>query len=296
MTSDPRVRRPDARRQPESILADDLRVDTRPQTDDDARLQRMVGGAMAATFGVGALWLALRSIATSKIVLVAVATTTVSVATAWVVARPSTPAAIVERSSASSDDAPTQESREPTPASREPTAIEEPTRPAVIAPSPHRDVAAPIEAAPTPAAPPRPRARAEGTRAPSGAPAVPELRGADALLEDAAKARKDGRTEDALATYRELGRRFAGTREDAVGCVALARLLLGRDAADALAVFDRCLADHPRGELVEAALVGRAQALAKLGRDADERAAWAELLRRFPSTLHAEHAKSRIGE
>lgn len=280
MTADPR-----ARRSPESILTDDVRVDTRVQPHDEQRIARIVGGAMAATTGLAALWLVLRSIVSSKIVMVAVATASVTAATAWVIARPSTTvvtkAPRIEAPANVEDAAPTTVMH--------PTAwVETVASPPVGDTTPAPDTTlVPDTTAPADRTKVRPRDRAV-------ADPPPALLDGDALLEQAALARKDGRIDEAIALYRELGRRLPGTREDGVGCVALARLLQPRDAKQALAVFDRCLADHPRGDLVEPALVGRAEALAKLGRTDDERAAWTELLRRFPSTLHAERAKARL--
>jgi hypothetical protein len=274
MTADPR-----ARRSPESILADDLRIETRARTDDAARIDRMVGGAMATTAGLGALWLVVKKVVSSKIVVVAVATATVTAATAWTISRPTASAVVVD----------TETAPRAAPQARAEAAVPAPAAiPPAVASDPAQAQAEAIATKPTLAEPTKPRPREVASPA--------EVQDADALLEAAARARKDGRTDDAIALYRELGRRFAGTREDGVGCVALGRLLLPRDATAALAVFDRCLTDHPRGDLVETALVGRAEALEKLGRTADERAAWSELLRRFPSTLHAERAEARLTE
>lgn len=272
MTADPR-----ARRSPESILADDLRIDTRARADDAARIDRIVGGAMATTAGLGALWLVVKKVVSSKIVVVAVATATVTAAAAWTISRPTASAVLVD----------TETTPRASSQARAEAAV--PAQlPAAIPPAVASDRPEAIATTPTLAEATKPRAREVAS--------PPEVQDADALLEAAARARKDGRTDDAIALYRELGTRFAGTREDGVGCVALGRLLQPRSATAALAVFDRCLADHPRGELVESALVGRAEALGELGRTADERAAWSELLRRLPSTLHAERAERRLGE
>jgi TolA-binding protein len=64
-----------------------------------------------------------------------------------------------------------------------------------------------------------------------------------------------------------------------------------RDVVGAEKIFARCVAAHPDGALLETALVGRADALEALGRGAEARRVWAELLRRFPDSLHAERAR-----
>jgi TolA-binding protein len=58
--------------------------------------------------------------------------------------------------------------------------------------------------------------------------------------------------------------------------------------------FDAYLDDKPSGTLAEEALVGRAQALAKLGRAQAEARAWQRLIERFPGSAHAPAARRRI--
>ena len=71
----------------------------------------------------------------------------------------------------------------------------------------------------------------------------------------------------------------------------MGRLLLAQNAPQAaLAHFSRY-----RGPLAEEALLGRAQALAALGRSDEERSAWRELLDRFPKSVYAARARSRLG-
>jgi hypothetical protein len=65
------------------------------------------------------------------------------------------------------------------------------------------------------------------------------------------------------------------------------------DAGRALSAFDGYLATGA-GSLREEAMVGRARALERLGRSAEEHAAWAALLERFPQTIHAERARGRL--
>lgn len=273
---------PTRRRPLESQLHDDLVADTRAQPGDDRRVARMVGGALATGGGIAALWLALRSIATTKVVVIALGTAAVTSATAWMVSR--------------SDHAPIAATAARTPMDAPVGGDATPDDPRV-APDP-----ATLEAIVEPASPPPPASidttaptRPGGPRpTPATAPAAP-ANGDDAatLLEQAARARRDGRSADAIAIYRAILRRFPGSREDAVACVALGRALLPGDAEAALDTFDGCLRDHPRGQLAEPALVGRAEALGALGRSSDEIAAWNELLRRFPDSLHADRARAR---
>jgi predicted methyltransferase len=67
------------------------------------------------------------------------------------------------------------------------------------------------------------------------------------------------------------------------------------DPRAALDGFNRYLS---RGEtaLGEEALVGRALSSRKLGARENELAAWQEVLRRFPSSIHAELARSRLAD
>ena len=78
---------PMRRRSIESQLHDDLVVDTCEQPGDEHRLARAVGGALATGGGLAALWLALRSITASKVVVIAIGTAAATSATAWVIAR-----------------------------------------------------------------------------------------------------------------------------------------------------------------------------------------------------------------
>ncbi|MFO0631838.1 MAG: tetratricopeptide repeat protein [Nannocystaceae bacterium] len=256
----------------EGRLHRDLRVDAASQPGDDARLQRMVTGAVAGTVGLGALWLALRSSAGLKLgaVVVATATATASAAT-WLATRPTAEhAQVVTRADEPAAAGPAGTAAD--------VAIATPpaTLPPVVAPAP-----AP---APTTTAAVAPRA---ATRAePSSAE----------LLTAANAARADRELERAASLYRALQQRWPDSREAAVGCVALGRLQLDRDdAAAAAETFARCVTQHPRGAVVEQAWVGRAEALDALGHDASAREAWSELLRRFPDSLFAARARKRLG-
>ena len=78
----------------------------------------------------------------------------------------------------------------------------------------------------------------------------------------------------------------------------LGRLLLdrGEDPSQALALFTRYLDASPNGTLAEEARLGRALSLQRLGRPAEERQAWQQLLSAHPNSIHAERAKKRLDE
>ena len=151
---------------------------------------------------------------------------------------------------------------------------------ATLAPS------APLPTAPTAMA----NAQARTTEAPT----------AERLFAEANARRKAGDTAGARRLYTELGRRYPGSREAQVSSASLGRLLLERsdDAAGALEQFDRLLArpaaSMAQPALAEEALFGRATALMRLGRAKDEKAAWGELLARFPGSVYAERAHERL--
>jgi TolA-binding protein len=107
--------------------------------------------------------------------------------------------------------------------------------------------------------------------------------------------RRDEVNEAALA-YRELQRSFPGSAEDLLSRVVLGRLLLDRlgDGAAAFVQFESYLNAAPQGSLREEALVGRAVALGRLGRVAEERKAWNALLETFPRSTSAARARARI--
>jgi outer membrane protein assembly factor BamD (BamD/ComL family) len=97
----------------------------------------------------------------------------------------------------------------------------------------------------------------------------------------------------ASALLDELERRFPGSPEARVALVSLGKLqMLSGAPAAALERFSSYL--QSGGPLEEEALVGRAQALAKLGRSSEERATWQALLVRFPGSVYAAQARERL--
>ncbi len=126
------------------------------------------------------------------------------------------------------------------------------------------------------------------------AEATPPPASASTLFSEAGDARKRGAYDDAIRLYGDLAQRFPQSQEALNAHAILARLLLDRgDAAGALVHFDAYLQSGARS-LREEAMVGRALALARLGRATDEAAAWNALLEAFPQSVHAERARARI--
>ncbi|MBN1774596.1 MAG: tetratricopeptide repeat protein [Deltaproteobacteria bacterium] len=158
--------------------------------------------------------------------------------------------------------------------------------------------APPDEPAPPAVAPAAPEPQRRVRPAASADPAAPPPPGAAELLAAATAARRRADWPGALELFRELRRRFTGTREELVARVTEGRLLLEQlgDPSGALALFDSYLAAGHGGTLAEEALVGRALALGRLGRADDERATWRTLLREFPTSAHAERARARLEE
>ncbi len=182
-------------------------------------------------------------------------------------------------------------------------------RPAASAPAPYL---APLNAeeekdleprpAPTPVVVPAPatirhhHARPSRPHVVAMAPAAPTVTAGD-LFADANRARRSGDYSAAMAEYRKLSAQFPGSREEITGRMIVGELMLARhNPGEALKQFDSYLAASPTGTLAEEARVGRATALGALSRDGDERAAWQELLRKHPASVHAQRAKDRLNE
>ncbi len=158
---------------------------------------------------------------------------------------------------------------------------------------------------------PRPAGRPEVAEAPTEPEPATELAGvgrveaaplppagvpgpAARLFDGAAAARTAGDYDRALQLYRDLQDRFPKSDEARASRAIVGRLLLDTGEAEAaLADYDEYLADGG-APLTEEAMVGRAQAYRRLGRQAAERDAWAALLLEFPGSHHANHARARL--
>jgi tetratricopeptide (TPR) repeat protein len=139
----------------------------------------------------------------------------------------------------------------------------------------------------------KPKTEARKEAPPEEATPAPTAPNAAALFASANEARRTGRTREALRMYRELERRYPDSPEAKLSHAIVGRMLLDEDPNAALGEFDRYLGEG-KGTLSEEALVGRALSLQKLGRDAEERAAWEALLRTYPNSIHAARARARL--
>ena len=151
-----------------------------------------------------------------------------------------------------------------------------------------------------PAAPPTPAAAAtRSSPPPIGSREIPPSGPRwEALFAQAGAERAAGKPGAALRLYAELASDFPLSPEGKAARVIKGRLELDRgDAGAALNDFDGYLAlGGGHLPLEEEALVGRAEALAGLGRSAEEEAAWRRTIGRFPDSAHARRAAARIAE
>jgi tetratricopeptide (TPR) repeat protein len=171
--------------------------------------------------------------------------------------------------------------------------------PASVAPP----ASAPLESEPRPSAAipvvtaAVPRATLPADRRPELVPAVPAAPKSDAVLlfDRANAAQRRGDRDRAAELYRALIEEYPASPEAHQSQAALGRVLLANgDVLAALRSFDGYL--RVGGPLEEDVLADRATALGKLGRTSDEISAWSSLLRSFPTSVHAAHARARIEE
>jgi TolA-binding protein len=185
--------------------------------------------------------------------------------------------------------------------------------PAVVEAPPVDSVAAPAEA-PSQVAKVAPAIRLPGeARSPAARPAIDETSPAsapatepaptalapataDALFAAANDARQRGAYGEAIRSYLDLTQRFPQSPEAIASHAIVGRLLLDRgEPSSALAEFDAYL-QSGMTTLGEEARVGRALALERLGRSADEADAWTTLLSSYPQSVHASRARSRLAK
>jgi hypothetical protein len=164
-----------------------------------------------------------------------------------------------------------------------------------------------LAVAPAPPPPPDPTVAAPTQRVAGDSPragrsagdrfhAGDDPNGAGAVFARATTARREGDHARAVRLYGDLLRDHPDAAEASAARVALARLLLDDgDAEGALRYFDAYLRGGD-GALREEAMAGRSRALARLGRDGEEGAAWAALLQAYPQSIHADRARARIEE
>jgi len=114
------------------------------------------------------------------------------------------------------------------------------------------------------------------------------------MFADANRARRDGNADRAVGLYRALQSRYPNSSESELSRALLAQLLLDRGNPEAaLAGFDRYLAEDTPVLSAEA-LVGRARALEQLGKSTQAAAAWRQVQSRFPGSVHARLATTRL--
>lgn len=152
--------------------------------------------------------------------------------------------------------------------------------------------AAPIAASAAPIA-----ASAEASAALTSRPVNParaEVESAKTLFQRASNARRSGEAKLATSLYAKLQREYPGSAEAKLSHLRLGSLLLEHgDAGMALAQFDRHLAAGGSA-LAPEALYGRGRALAVMGRSAEERRTWEQLIARYPASPYASHARRRL--
>lgn len=118
---------------------------------------------------------------------------------------------------------------------------------------------------------------------------------ASQLFKSANAARKAGQPVQALSTYRRLQQSFPSSPEARLSLVLSGRLYLAQgQPRRALEKFDQYLRGGGKGGLSEEALWGKAQALSRLGRSAEERQVWHTLLDRYPESVYTPAARRRL--
>ena len=132
--------------------------------------------------------------------------------------------------------------------------------------------------------------------APTPRPAVQSASSCAKSFTEGNRLRREGDVSRAAQVYRRLALDCPGSSEALTSHVLLGRISLDRLAnpAAALAEFNEYLAQAGHGSLREDALIGRALALGRLGRPAEERSAWDVLLREYPDSMYAEQARAKL--
>jgi len=151
-----------------------------------------------------------------------------------------------------------------------------------------------------PATPADPDPPATPSSDPETEPPAVEATAPPSAAEQFAKAntlRKSGRSQAAIAAYRQLQRQHPSSPEGRLSHVLLGRILLQQGAASAAyQQFSRYLRTSPNGSLAEEALNGEAAALRMSGRHTEERTVNRQLVERFPNSVYAKMARKRLEE
>jgi TolA-binding protein len=126
--------------------------------------------------------------------------------------------------------------------------------------------------------------------------ATPEPRETAAqVFAEANDLRRTGKDSQAMVTYRKVERLFPGSPEAEQSYATLGSLMMEHgNPQEALGQFDHYI--ERGGPLLVDVLAGKASALQKLGRTAEERRTWETLLARFPKSVQAARAKTRLAE
>ena len=117
--------------------------------------------------------------------------------------------------------------------------------------------------------------------------------GAATLFAEASRARRQGRTTEAINLYQQLQRRHPGTAEAREADLALGMLYSGGSPGAALTHFRRYRTRG--GPLVPEALWGEAQALSASGRSDEAREIYETLFTRYPQSAYANAARAKLG-
>jgi TolA-binding protein len=141
-----------------------------------------------------------------------------------------------------------------------------------------------------------PRRHRESSRTADLAPPIAEPTPAS-LFAHANAVRRSGNVRKAIGLYQTLRERYPDSSQALLSAVSMGDLLLGEgDPTDAIAAYGAYLRGSPKGSLTEEALFGRARGFALLGRGAEERQTWEDLLRRFPHSAYQLAASRRLKE
>jgi TolA-binding protein len=125
----------------------------------------------------------------------------------------------------------------------------------------------------------------------------PQQTGAASLFAEANAVRRAGELRRAVGLYQSLRQQFPESSQALLASLSIGDLLFGLgDPAGAFAAYDSYLNHFPAGALTEEALFGRARCLARLGRTAEERQTWEELVLRYPRSVYRPAANRRLEE